>query len=332
MSATLLSPRAPCPRPSLRVRLRDLLPPRAAGPGALSELASHLKELCPSGEEFATEGRELLAEGLFGASDELIRRLRQDARGLSEEGAEEVLSGLALRLDRLFHAWRRDCAFFKYLQLIGVRDAWAMLKREQREQATLDEPIAPEVDEQDSPLRAFSAKLQVQALLRFAWYLWGSPDNPQRLQYDKAMVDFLALSTRLSGGSFDELVARYQPRPGSWGPGLGEPDRKWWRGRASMAQRRLQDALEDARTRQVYDRILADLLAAEAAEEAPAHSAGPKNTKAAPMLPLKPGAPTRSSAAPSSLASWATPSEAPKRALVAAAPGSTATATVSRSR
>jgi hypothetical protein len=136
MSAMTFATGAPSPRPSLRARLRDVLPPRAVGASALSTLAARLKDLGLSSQEFAIEGRDLLAEGLIAAADELMRRFRQDARGLSEEGAEEVLGGLALRLDRLFHAWRGDCAFFKYLQVIGARDAWAMLKREQREQAT----------------------------------------------------------------------------------------------------------------------------------------------------------------------------------------------------
>ncbi len=292
-----------CPHP-LRAELAELLPPHAVGLPALDALAARLKQVLAARPQPATLTSELLASSLMSAWDVLVRRARREAR-LNQEQAEEVVAGLASRLSSLFATWRGEGTLSAYLIVILGRDARALQERERRVEA------AVEVEEAASPeaelLGGLSREMQSQALLRFAWFLYGSPDNPARLQYDRALADFLALSAQLAGRSYDELVLLYQPRPGSWGLGAGEADRKWWRGRACLARRRLFEALEEPANQRVFERIVAEINAGrspEAASHPPrAHSAGPKKAKTAPTLSLKPGAPTRISGAPSALAS-----------------------------
>lgn len=241
----------------IRARYVSLLPPRVRGVQPLSELAGRLRADERDSGLAHSDALVLLAEAYVGAWPSLIRRALTAARGLSAEGAEDVVANLTERLDRLYSGWREEGSFAAYLDRTLQREALSVVKREGRGDVELLEDDGAAL--QAEALSPEQIELQNRALLRFAWFLYGSPDNPRRLQHDKAMVDFLAISSRLTGRPYAELVSLYQPRPGSWDLGRGEADRKWWRGRATLAQRQLSQALEDPALRAVYERILTEL-------------------------------------------------------------------------
>lgn len=245
---------------SLRVAVADLLPPRHVGLDALSQLAERLRALEHEGRANREEAHQLLLESCFAALPSLQRLVRSHADGLSEEVAEEVVAELSTRLDALYANWTGTGSFRAYLTRILVREAWSTSTRERahRVQEPQEDTFAEE-GEQEAPL----SSIQMQALRRFAWYLYGSPDNPDRVRSDKALVDFMAYCARLEGRPFADLVRDLQPRPGSWDQGRGELDCKWWRGRAQMAQARIRKALQQPRYRTAYERIVAELVEAE---------------------------------------------------------------------
>lgn len=253
-----MSSRVPAPcAPHLRARLMALLPPRATGLVALSDLAAALRALMGTGEASSADALALLAESWMASWPVLVRHLRVRVRALDPDQAEDVVGGLAADLGGLLARWHGEVPFASYVERALVYRGRAALRDRSASHARLDEIDLPEgaITPEPELSEAGPASVRVRALRRLTWYLYGSPDNPQRLRYGKSEADFQALATRLEGRPYADLVRFNQPRPGRWDEGEGEVDRKWWRGRATSAQRRLQQALASPLTRTLLDQI-----------------------------------------------------------------------------
>ena len=235
-----------------------LLPPGAVGMDAIGELAAALKAHLTAGTISTQAAEAMLVESYMAATPALCRLVRVAARGLDASSAEDVVQEVATRLSRIFALWEGRGRFSSYLHTTLKRDALRALGRTD-EPWTDERAEAAVFDEVEGPTLELCASVRVRALRRFAWFCFGSPDNSRRLQYDKAAIDFLALSARLEARPFQDLVHWNQPRMGQWGEGAGEPDRKWWRGRAMMGQQRLRDALQDPTLAPWFERLLREL-------------------------------------------------------------------------
>lgn len=246
------------------------LPSTTGSMRAVSELGAALREAY--GTELPPEAVERLAGAFYAARPRVQAGLRSWVGGLSEEQAEEAFQEMAATLPQAFARWRGDGSFGGYLRAALKNQALSALRRQRRERPSehTEDPVSP-LPVAPPGFEADSNPLLVQALLRYVWFRYGSPDNPDRLVHAAgpasrlAMPSFIALAHRLEGRPSSELVQRLQPKPGSgyWGPDRGEVDRKWWRSRATQAAKRVQDDLQDpaerARFNQLYE-ALADAL------------------------------------------------------------------------
>lgn len=264
MRSRLESVRPPAARPSsaaapsasVRRQVEGLLPPQRRGMHALGELAQLLKRLEAEGVATPQDAEACLLESYFGSVDVLVNLARGAARGLSVDAAQDVVQRVGIRLHKVYETWKGQGRFEQYLSKTITHEALLVLRGEERVVPLWAEPstrAADDADEREKP------STELQALRRFTWYLYGSPDNPKRFAHDKAFIDFLAFAARLEARPFQELVRANQPRPGEWGPGEGERDNKWWRGRAQQGQQAVQDALGRREYKKAYERILAAL-------------------------------------------------------------------------
>lgn len=209
---------------------------------ALSTLAAALRAQRPPVDPDTAATR--LARPFLAAASALCAQLRAADRRLGPEDAEDVVQTLAGRLGGLYGAWRQEGSFGAFL--------WTTARNLARQtQRGLDRTEAMDGEPVDAADEHRSDGAEAVGLRRYIWYRFGSPDNPDRWIHAPgrgqrlAPASLMALQARLHGQSAAWLVTNLQPRPDTayWGPDRGEEDRKWWRNRATLAYRQIQDEL-----------------------------------------------------------------------------------------
>jgi len=244
----------------LRRRLAHALPRDARGWHALTTTVREIDRI-EAEIPVSPEARKLvLTEAYGGAWDALLLRLRREFGGASEEDLEEVIQTVWLQIDDLYQKCRDRTRFSGFL--------WTTLRR--RALARLPDPEQTALVEQPAPQQSDQARraAAAQALRRFAWFTWGSQDNPlaasekawSHKQGRAAMVEFAAISCGLECRPYGELVYWNQPRSGDWSQGDGEGDEKWWRNRATYARGKFKRALQTEQGEVIYQTILERIL------------------------------------------------------------------------
>jgi len=248
-------------QPELRRRLAHALPRDARGWHALTTTVREIDRIEAEVPVDAGARRSVLTEVYGGAWDAVLLRLRREFGSAPEEDLEEVIQTVWLQIDELYLKCRDRSRFSGFLWTTLRRRALARLP--DRETQALDES-APAPRESDQARRAAAA----QALRRFAWFTWGSQDNPlaasrqawSHKQGRAAMVEFSAIACGLECRPYGELVYWNQPRSGDWGQGDGEGDEKWWRNRATYARGKFKRALQTDEGTEIYQGILERIL------------------------------------------------------------------------
>ncbi len=258
----------PLGRAALRRRLESVLPAGARGWHALSATARALDRVEAETAVDPEARREVLTEAYGAAWEAILLRLRRDFGGLPEEDLEEIIQVVWLEIDGIYRRCEDRGRFSGYLWTTLRRRALRRVEAREREREVTEEREA--IEEREAPGRGAARQqraLEAQALRRYAWFHWGSQDNPlsrsrrswSHRQGRAAMVEFAALSCGLEGRPYGELVFWNQPRTGAWGQGEGEGDEKWWRNRATYARGKLKRSLQTPEGRASYERILEQL-------------------------------------------------------------------------
>lgn len=241
----------------LAVRFADLLPPRRVGIHALSELASALRTFEQATPVAPGAAGHVLSLSYQAAAPFLVRMVRRSVERLSSADGEDVVQNLLPRLGAVYAAWRQEGTFAALLHQTLRWDALKVLERASRSRPLPADPRGDDVDgEEENGVPQASPELQ--ALRRFVWYLYASPDNPRRFTYAHATADFEAFAGRLDGLTYLDLMRLNQPAPGDWGQGQGG-DTHWWRNRLKEGRRHVDEKLARPTYRAFFNRILQQL-------------------------------------------------------------------------
>lgn len=237
--------------------------PSRAGLWWLAERAGALRTLEEEfGQEVTSEeSMELLAGAWLGAWEELMSSLRAQRMDMADQDLEDVLQEAGMRLGALYRAWKgpRQARFTTFLHRVLQRDAARRCKARARLPLT---NILDPADDSSSALIAPAAEtreyvLRALALRRFVWYAYLSPNNPDRLKYDYAAIDFVAFIGVLDGKSPHDLAMQNQLHPDDddWGADPKGIDRhqQWWRNRYLSAKKRIDELLATEEGRQRYE-------------------------------------------------------------------------------
>lgn len=247
------------PFTNARRQFERWLPPASRGIDAVGHLAQLLKGARRDDQISLNDACALLAEGLDGARRQLIRLIQTDREReggrVAEEDIEDALSDVLVALPRLFDRWGGE-SFVRYFAAAVKNKLVDQFRKQHREILMSDEEFegvsvtVPASDENRDDIWE-----DIQVANRFVWYVYGSPDNPKRIDGPKGVVDMMALKARLERRPASELVLNCQPRVGDWGPGQGEPDERWWRGRAQEAKKKVILLLQQPEFRAQFEHI-----------------------------------------------------------------------------
>lgn len=233
------------------------------GVDALNRLASELRDAYQSGRITLAQAIDGVARGIQGARNQLVRAVRSaegvDGHCVGHEDIEDAIAEVTVGLRSLFENWTGG-SFGSYFIKAARNKLVDQYRKTYREAVTAEGEVEGSVEASfpsDDGRRAILTDVQVAN--RFIWYVYGSPDNPNRISSSKSIADMMALKWRVEERQPSELVQNCQPRVGEWGPGQGEPDNKWWRSRATFAQNKIFTLLASPEYLAQYERIRSSL-------------------------------------------------------------------------